>query len=287
MSRNSFAAVLLSTVGMLWGVGETSGEDVGTATSGAIVSAETLEPQFTDEAFIPEMLQPVDAEPRRTAGNADGDADDAGPEFALAAEGSILVSGARKLSFQAALTDTNGDPLPGSTVDLDFRIYDGTTHSFIEGPGLMSGVPMTGGIVDVQIPIDGSGFDGRALELSVRVDGDLLSPRIPLTAVPYAFRVNRVASAELDDDLDLGSATAPGSLLFYGENGARTMLLDGYDGWLETTGSVNIVESFRGDAVASLSEGSGGGELKIWDRVGNLGVRITGNGISGGGVAEY
>jgi len=287
MSRNSFAAVLLSTVGMLWGVGETSGGDFGTATSRAIVSAETLEPQVPNEAFIRELLQPVDALPLGTVVDPDGDADDAPAQSLVAAQGNILVSGARKLSFQAALTDTNGDPLPGSTVDLDFRIYDGTTHSFIEGPGLMSGVPMTGGIVDVQIPIDGSGFDGRALELSVRVDGELLSPRIPLTAVPYAFRVDRVASAELDDDLDLGSPSAPGSLFLYGEAGARTMILDGYDGWLETTGSVNIVESFRGDVLASLSDGGSGGEFKIWDGVGNLGVRITGNGISGGGLAEY
>ena len=172
-------------------------------TSRANVSSESQEPQVTNEAFIRELLQPVDAPPRGTVVDPDGDADDAPAEFVVAAQGNILVSGARNLSFQAALTDTNGDPLPGSTVDLDFRIYDGTTHGFIEGPGLMSGVPMTGGIVDVQIPIDGTGFDGRALELSVRVDGELLSPRIPLTAVPYAFRVDRVASAELDDDLDL------------------------------------------------------------------------------------
>ena len=287
MSRNAFAAVLLTAVGMLWMVSGTSGGDGGTAASRTVVSSETLEPQVTDAAFIRELLQPVDALPRGTVVDTDGDADDAPAEFVVAAQGNILVSGARSLSFQAALTDTNGDPLPGSTVDLDFRIYDGTTHSFIEGPGLMSGVPMTGGIVDVQIPIDGSGFDGRALELSVRVDGELLSPRIPMTAVPYAFRVDRVASAELDDDLDLGSPSAPGSLFFYGEAGVRTMVLDGYDGWLETTGSVNIVESFRGDAVASLSEGGSGGEFKIWDGVGNLGVRITGNGISGGGLAEY
>ncbi len=287
MSRNVYTALLVSAVGALWVVGGTSRGDDDPGTSRASLSSEEQGSRITEEDLLRELRGSAGAERRRPAEASSGDGGEGDTNRSSSAETTILVDGARKLSFQAALTGTSGDPLPGSTVDLVFRIYDGTTNALLEGPITMSGVSMTDGIVDMQIPINGSSFNGRALDLAVWVDGDSLSPRIPLTAVPYAFRVDRVASAELDDDVDLGSAAASGSLIFYGDAGSRTMALDGFDGWFETVGSVNIVDSFRGDAVASLSETGSGGDLSIWDRVGNLGIRLTGNFLTGGGVAEY
>ena len=128
---------------------------------------------------------------------------------ASASEGSvaapILSSDARRISFQAILTDGDGVPLAGPTVNLAFNLWRGAV--LVEGPIGIPNVPVNNGVVDVQVPVSASSFDGTARQLGVVVNppGSEMSPRLPLSAVPYAFRVNRVASEELDDVIELGT----------------------------------------------------------------------------------
>ncbi len=251
---------------------------------------------LTDEEFVDltdeELLAAIHAslaEPSadgREASDAwrDSDEVDGGPASVAA----ILVPDAKRLSFQAMLTDTNGDPLAGATVNLAFRIYDGTTNALLEGPINLNSVAMIAGLVDVQIPINGSSFNGRALELGVSANGgSQFTPRIPLTSVPYAMRVNRVSSDELDNGIELGDATAPGGMQIYGNTGAVTIEMSGVGGWLETEGKYSVVDAVAGDVYGSLAMTGTGGEFKLWDGFGNLGLKIYGNPLSGGSVAEF
>jgi len=285
MKRNGCTAVLLAMAALPLAAMPASGGDRAQVEVPAEDQAalELTEAQLLDA--IHASLAEADANDR-AASEARLPLDDAsaGPETSAA----ILVPDAKRFSFQAVLTDTNGDPLTGTTVDLAFRIYDGTTNVLLEGPINMNGVALTGGVVDVQIPINGSSFSGRALELGVSVNGQAqLTPRIPLTAVPYALRVNRVASNELDDVIQLGDASSPGNLAIYGNAGATTIELRGGSGTIEVDGQYDVVDSVGGDRYGSLSMSSTGGTLELWDGAGHLGYKITGNPLFGGSLAEY
>lgn len=119
----------------------------------------------------------------------------------------ILDGDSARMSFQGRLTDNAGDPLPGPTVDLSFQLYD--ENGFALGAAIaMNNVSIQDGIVDTLIPFDPADFDGAARQIGVSVDGGAeLAPRLDLGATPYAYRVNRVASEELDDAIDLGNSS--------------------------------------------------------------------------------
>lgn len=115
----------------------------------------------------------------------------------------FFAPAATRLSFQALLTDNGGTPLPGPTVDLEFNIY-ASGGALVEGPINVNGVPITGGIVDTAIPVSLSSFNGEGRWLGVAVDGGSeLSPRTPLTMVPYA------AKAMVAEGLVRPDTTAP------------------------------------------------------------------------------
>jgi len=149
----------------------------------------------------------------------------------------ILDPASSRLTFQALLTDNSGNPLPGNDVKIEANIYDGG-GGLIEGPIGPAIIPMNNGIVDSSIPASASSFDGTARELGISVNGEPeLSPRIKLAAVPYAFRVDRVASEELDDDIELGTATDDGELtLWDGASGVETVRMSGSANRLSTWG---------------------------------------------------
>jgi len=292
MKRKICTTMILLPVGVLSLAAGSSpgGEEVRAESQrrGAIAVDPTDLADLTDEELLEAIHaslagQTSDGRDAITAWQDDGDAGADPPSVAA-----ILVPNAKRLSFQAILTDTNGDPLAGTTVNLAFKIYDGTTTALLEGPINLNSVAMVAGVVDVQIPINGSSFNGRALALGVSANGQAeLAPRIPLTSVPYALRVNRVASDELDDAIQLGSATAAGGLQIYGNAGTATIEMSGVSGNLETFGQYTVVDAIGGDTYGSLAMTSAGGELKLWDSVGNLGLKIMGNPLFGGSVSEY
>ncbi len=132
-----------------------------------------------------------------------------------------------RISFQALLTDNLGDPLPGPTADLVFNIYQ-SGGALVEGPIALAAQPINNGIVDIMLPVDAASFDGSGREIGVIVNGGAeLAPRIPVGAVPHAFRVNRVASEELDDAIELGTNSDVGSMIIWAADGTRAMNLDG------------------------------------------------------------
>ncbi len=174
----------------------------------------------------------------------------------------ILDPASSRLTFQALLTDGLGDPLPGNSVELTANIYD-SVGNLIEGPIGPTVVAMSGGVVDTRIPVSAGSFDGNARELGITVTGNPeLAPRIKLGAVPYAFRVDRVASAELDDVLELGTANANGALTLWSNgNNVQSIELDGNDHRINTWGA--------GGAERIRLWGPAWGEMLLFDGLGN------------------
>lgn len=285
MKRRVYTAMFLMSAGILLLTVETSSG--GERSRSASPSETPVEADLTGDELLEAIHASLDelSADRREASEAWEDSHDAAGPPSIAA---ILVPDAKRFSFQAMLTDTDGVPLAGTTVDLSFKIYDGTTNALLEGPINLNSVAMTAGLVDVQIPVNGSSFNGRALELGVAADGQAeLSPRIPLTSVPYAMRVNRVASEELDNVIQLGDAAAHGNLVIYGNAGHNTIELGGMSGSVEADGDFRVVDTVGGDVYGSLAMTSAGGEFKLWDSAGNLGLKISGNPLFGGAVTEY
>ncbi|MFQ5494336.1 MAG: hypothetical protein ACE5EX_03050 [Phycisphaerae bacterium] len=174
----------------------------------------------------------------------------------------ILDGDSKRLSFQALLTDGAGAPLAGSDVTLEFNIYDAVGR-VVQGPIGPTLYPMNRGVVDAHFPVDPRGFDGSGRFLGVSVNGEReLAPRVPLTTVPYALRVDRVTSEELDDALELGTATSDGSLNIWDQtNGLMSLRLSGGDHSLSTWGADG------GERVRLW--GPSWGEILLYDGMGN------------------
>ncbi|KAB2900719.1 MAG: hypothetical protein F9K40_09065, partial [Kofleriaceae bacterium] len=106
------------------------------------------------------------------------------------------------MSFTARLT-TNDQPVEGN-VSLEVELYDqpegGTllweeTHpAVVAERGLV--FANLGSIDPVNNALDGQVFDGDVVYAQLIVDGDTLSPRIPLSSVPYAVRANVAETLE-------------------------------------------------------------------------------------------
>ncbi len=224
--------------------------------------------------------------------SASDDADQAGPRHQQGAghgaqpRAPIFDASTARLSFQAVLTDNMGNALPGPTVDLRFQIYTSPGGVPVGGPITICAVPIVNGVVDTQVPVPASSIDGTGRQMGVSVDtsgacaafSPELSPRTELTAVPHAYRVDRVASAELDDQIELGDAVTDGELTLWSAGLAQEMVrLNGNSGALRTYGS---------DGLENITiHGSNWSQILLRDNVGNnTTISLNANFDSGGSV---
>ncbi|HMB93967.1 MAG TPA: hypothetical protein VKP65_24165, partial [Rhodothermales bacterium] len=109
------------------------------------------------------------------------------------------------IAYQGYLTDTSGDPLDG-TVNLAFRLYDAPTGGTAAWAESQLNVPVSDGVFSVQLgrveSLSGVAFE-QPLWLAVHVnEGNELSPRVALTAAPYALSTRglRMIPGDGDDD---------------------------------------------------------------------------------------
>jgi hypothetical protein len=187
----------------------------------------------------------------------------------------IFDAGASKISFQALLKDGVGVPLAGPA-NLEFNLYTvAVGPGLAEGPISVLNVPLANGVADVQVPVNANSFDGTARWLGVKVNGGAeMSPRLPLTAVPYAFRVNRVASAELDDAIELGTTSAAGSLTVYRTSAGTKSI--------ELSGSASAISTYGSDGLEQVRiHGSSWGEIQLHDITDNTQTVLLSAGNSG------
>lgn len=105
-------------------------------------------------------------------------------EQAAPAAAAAAVAGS--INYQGRLTNSGGAPLNG-TFPMRFQIHDTpTTNSLLWDSGNVS-VNVDQGLFNVELAVDPADFDGQALWLRIRVDGEWLSPRQELLPVPYAL----------------------------------------------------------------------------------------------------
>lgn len=210
----------------------------------------------------------------------------------------ILDAASTRVNVQALLTDNQGEPLPGPTVDLSFSLYN-SGGGVVQGPFTLNNVPIDNGIINVQVPVSAASFNGDYRELGMSVDGGAeLSPRVRLSAVPYAYRVDRVASEELDDAIILGGPGANGELTVYNHSFAQreTVKLDGINNHVATflddgalsarmggheTGRISLRDDGTGesnDQTILLDAGlDSGGRILLADTDGDNHLSLTGD----------
>ncbi len=103
------------------------------------------------------------------------------------------------INYQGRLADSSGASISG-TVTMDFALHDASTGgNLLWGPESHDNVPVSNGLFNVQL---GSQIPGGisahilangGMWLEVTVEGDTLSPREKLAAVPYAIMAGTVA----------------------------------------------------------------------------------------------
>ncbi|MCB9851605.1 MAG: hypothetical protein H6819_00810 [Phycisphaerales bacterium] len=212
------------------------------------------------------------------------------PSFA----GPIFSAETSRISFQAMLTDGQGDPLPDGPVNLAFTIYHPVIGP-IEGP-IAVATNVSGGVVSVMVPVSRNSWDGGPREMGVSVNGGVeMMPRIPLVSVPHAFRVDRVENAELTNDVVLGETGDAGTLEVLRADGMVSVGADGQAGQLRTiAGTIATAllgNSFSGGGFMELYQGSGGIGLSLDgdQAVGTSGADAGGaiKGYNGQGVTTF
>lgn len=127
-----------------------------------------------------------------------------------------LPSRATPFTYQGRLVD--GGTLANGNYDITFRLFDAATAGTQTGPDLIkSPVIVQNGLFTLDLDFGDAVFDGAArwLELSARPTGssdpaELLSPRQPVHAVPYAIRA---LSGSGNNASDLTSGTVPDARL--------------------------------------------------------------------------
>jgi hypothetical protein len=106
--------------------------------------------------------------------------------------------------YQGRLADSGGEPLEGP-VDLQFALYASDTEGEpIWGPELHEDVPVEDGLFTVNLggPTGGLPLSllGGSLWLEVIVEGEALSPRQQLGAVPYAMQALTVPDGAITSE---------------------------------------------------------------------------------------
>jgi hypothetical protein len=127
----------------------------------------------------------------------------------LAAPAGAQVALDTSFTYQGRLTDASG-PVSGA-VDMQFRLYDEASG---DNPALgtqtIAAVAVTNGLFTVALDFGGTAFNGDRRWLGISVNGDPeLTPRVPLTAAPYAlFALRSADAARLGGQLPAGFAPA-------------------------------------------------------------------------------
>jgi microcystin-dependent protein len=113
---------------------------------------------------------------------------------------SVIAQTPNSISYQGVLTDNSGQPLPDGSYQMKLRLYDAVTGGTIVWRDEDHSVQLVGGVFSTTI--GGAGeqplppFD-RPYWLGVTVGAEAeLSPRTPLTSVPYSHHAQRADTAD-------------------------------------------------------------------------------------------
>ncbi len=197
---------------------------------------------------------------------------------------SVFASGVpRLLNYQAKLTDASGVGLTG-THDIIFRIYTvptGGAPIWTEPHTGADAITVTNGLFDVQLgtitPLTIAFDDTYWIELEV--DGEVLSPRERLVAVPYAFR-----AVTADTAFVLGAGAVQTNSPLTGDGTSTNPLGLSYGSGLTLSGSALVVNAGSGlgfsgsqlvnTGVTSITAGAG---ISVSAGTGDVTITNTGD----------
>lgn len=100
------------------------------------------------------------------------------------------------MTYQGRLV-IGGTPATGS-YNLSISIFNAATDGTeIWGPGVFNNVQVTNGLYNVTLTgLSASVFEGNSAYVQVTVAGTVLSPRLPLQSVPYAYKAETATTAD-------------------------------------------------------------------------------------------
>ena len=129
-----------------------------------------------------------------------------------AAPTTAISAVATTVNYQGHLADSNGNPL-NDTVSLTFAIYDAETGgNVIWGPETHAAVDVQDGLFSVGLgtiqPLSADVWTGGDRYLEITVDGQTLSPREPIRAVPFAQMAGEL-DGRLEDKLHVSGDAHP------------------------------------------------------------------------------
>ncbi|MGE0400498.1 MAG: hypothetical protein AB7T06_27550 [Kofleriaceae bacterium] len=186
------------------------------------------------------------------------------------------------VSFTARITDTDGNAATGP-LSLKVTLFDAESAGTLVWEETHANVPVDNGLVYLNLgsiapTTNGLGpaiFDGRPLFAELTVDGDVMSPRIPIATVPYATR------AEVADTLQgfdpatkqqrvTGTCSTSTFITAIADNGSVTC------GSLTETGDISAVNPGNG-----LTGGGMSGAVTLSVDTTAIQARVTGTCATG------
>lgn len=131
------------------------------------------------------------------------------------------------IGYQGRLTTPAGKPLAG-TFAMRFIVYDGAAGGTALWDSGVQEVAVVNGLFNVQLGVNQASFNGRALWLSIIVEGETLSPRQEILPAPYALSLRPGADIVGEDipqadAVVAGYAPATGTAFFGEGNGGAGM----------------------------------------------------------------
>jgi hypothetical protein len=164
----------------------------------------------------------------------------------------VLAQQTTSFTYQGRLID-GGTPANGN-YDFQFGLWDSLSGGTQIGSALtISPVSVTNGSYTVQLDFGAAAFPGanRFLEMSVRPTGGgsytPLSPRQPITSVPYAVRAlnaTNVSSTQVSVDGATGNVNTNGNVTVNGSVTTGTLLSPG-GGGISVNSSLNTTGDLR------------------------------------------
>lgn len=193
---------------------------------------------------------------------------------------SSLAQIPRNLSYQGVLTDTSGNPKPDGAYTLTFRLYQTSSGGTAIGTQQQTLQVKRGLFNTVLDQVFSSAAFDRPYWLGIQVGSEAeLSPRIPLTSVPYSVSSARADTARYAlNTSQSGPWQIDGSTLYY--TGGKVGIGTAFPGYRLAIQDVNYGLSVQTTDTASVLADFGGvGEFLI-DAPNVTGGRFT---VKGGG----
>ena len=198
--------------------------------------------------------------------------------------GLAYAGGGTAFTYQGRLLDAGG-PANG-LFDFEFELWDAEVAGIqIGSTQIHNAVPITDGLFTLQIDFGANVFNNTDRWLTMTVDTVLLSPRQPVTRVPYAIQTRGIF---VDEDQDVGIGTTNPT------NPLHVLLtIPGQAVRIESTDPTNnftalgITHNGSAPSILAFNSGTGhAGEFRVFNPNSAAAVRGLNQGFGNAGLFE-